>query len=347
MTRRWSLTDLPEWARQRERRMSLNDTILSSVARIIGDVSDPDHRHGQVRGVAGTGFLCGVPSRKVPGVRYGYVVTADHVIADQNAPQVQAPQPLSMGAALQPPIDIVDWRQPLEGVDLAIADFPGAVETHQGRLVYGGLATERHFLPPDWYPPLGGVVHYAGILEPEDRVMVRSGTLGALYQSGIVHPDGYVYDAHLADCRSYDGFSGSPCFAEIVMARLDPSDTVFPGVANAPDRDAPRGPLEYHALLCGMITWHLGHSRQQFASLYGVVAMVTSGDIWRALMSEKEQAERDEEDERYLADASKRGPKPQNLSVGGDDTETEFERFEELTRRLVNTSKPEKDGDPG
>lgn len=36
MSGRWSLTDLPEWGRQPDRRMSLNDTILGSVIRVIG-----------------------------------------------------------------------------------------------------------------------------------------------------------------------------------------------------------------------------------------------------------------------------------------------------------------------
>jgi hypothetical protein len=52
--------------------------------------------------------------------------------------------------------------------------------------------------------------------------MVRSGTLGAVNQSGIRVDLGgageeYIYvpeTAHLVDCRSYQGFSGSPCFLQ-------------------------------------------------------------------------------------------------------------------------------------
>ncbi len=308
---RWSLTDLPEWGRQPDRRMSLNDTILGSVIRVIGE-KETDHP-GSIRGVIGTGFLCAVPSKIIPEARYSYVVTAHHVIADQDdVVEIQAPQPHSMGSDLQAPVKVSGWTQPLDGVDLAIANF------------YGGLASEFHFFPQGWYPHLGGVVHYAGVLEPEDRVMVRSGTLGALYQSGLDHPGGYVYDAHLLDCRSYAGFSGSPCFFEIPMAVLEQSDTVFPGDKRPGAEVRIRGPIQYNALLGGMITWHLGHHRQQYSSLYGVVAAVTSDDIWRALMTEKEQRERDDADRKYLAEKKKDDDaKPTNLSASGEGSESE------------------------
>jgi hypothetical protein len=338
--RRWSLTDIPEWGRQQ---MSLNDTILSSVVRVIGDKHDSAYP-GSVRGVIGTGFLCAIPSRLVPNARYTYVVTAHHVIEDQNdSVEVQAPFPNSMGSELQDPVEVSGWTQPLDGVDLAIADFYAVVDG-----TYGGLASEFHFFPEGGYPPLGGVVHYVGILEPEDRVMVRSGTLGALFQSGLDHEGGYVYDAHLLDCRSYSGFSGSPCFIEIPMAVLESTDTEFPGDKRDPSRRIPaRGPIQYNALLGGMITWHLAHRRQEHASLYGVVAAVTSNDIWRALMTEKEQQERDDADRKYrkyLAEKEKGDEaKPTNLAASGEGSESEFERFKDLTRHLVNTPKQTKE----
>jgi hypothetical protein len=333
--RRWSLTDLPRWARQAGNSMSLNPTILDAAVRIIGDIPDKTKKLGQRRGVIGTGFLCAVPSRNLPGFRYGYVVTAHHVIADQNRPEVQAAIPRSNGQALQEPVVVRDWVQPLADVDLAVVNFGGE---HAGW--YAGLTTDRFFLPPRVTPPLGGTVHYVGILEPEDRVMARSGTIGALDQEGIEHPDGYVYKAHLVDCRSYAGFSGSPCFWEFAVPVFEVADlSRLPHIDRAPSDTAPRGSMDYYSWLCGMLTWHLEDRGSERASQYGVVAMLPHDEIWRGLM--ESQDERDAADEENAAKIKTTGPRPTNLSVAGDaDEESEFKRFEDLTRKLVHTPKP-------
>jgi Trypsin-like peptidase domain len=321
--RRWSVTDMPRWAKQDGNRTALNPSILDAPVRIIGDIADRTAPLGQRRGVVGTGFLCAVPSRNIPGLRYGYVVTAHHVIESQNRSEVQAPQPRSWGQALQEPVVTEEWIQPLDGADLALARFGGEHANW-----YGGLATERLFLPPNVTPPLGGIVHYVGILEPEDRVMARSGTLGALDQEGLAHPGGYVYKAHLMDCRSYGGFSGSPCFAQFdapVFEVIDESQ--LPHIDRAPGDAAPRGSMDHYTWLCGMLTWHLADRRPEHpASVYGVVAMLPHTEIWRGLMAL--QDERDAADEQNAARIANTGPKPTNLSVGGDSEESEFDRFD-------------------
>jgi hypothetical protein len=312
--------------------------MIDCVVRIIGDVPDTERGYGQVRAVRGTGFLCGVPSRNISGLRYGYVVTAHHVIADQNHPEVQAAVPHSRGMELQPPVEVLGWEQPLNKVDLAIARFGG---DHSGW--YGGLVTDRNFLPPQVTPLLGGHIHYIGILEPEDRVMARSGTLGALDQEGLEHEDGYVYTAHLADCRTYAGFSGSPVFAEFAAPVLEAYDqSKLPKIARDPRDTAPRGTTDYYSWLCGMVTWHLADTREPHASLYGVVALLRHQEIWRGLMAL--QDERDAADEERLTE--KRAPRPTNTSTGKTE-ESEFERFEKLTQQLVNTPKPAKEGREG
>lgn len=335
--RRWALTDLPRWARRAGNRMPLHPSNLDVPVRIIGDIPDKTSKLGQRRGVVGTGFLCAVPSNNLPGWRYGYIVTAHHVIADQNRVDVQAPIPNSNGMALQDPITVWDWEQPLADVDLAVARFGGQYEG-----LYAGLETNRRFLPPDVSPSLGGVIHYVGILDPEDRVMARSGTIGALDQEGIDHPDGYVYKTHLVDCRSYAGFSGSPCFAEFAFPELEAVDLSKLPIDRDPGDTAPRGTMEYISWFCGMLTWHLADDRQpEHASVYGVVAMLPHYEIWRGLMTF--QDEQDALDE--VNAAKKTGPTPTNLSVAGDgpDSESEFGRFEALARGLVNTPKPKKD----
>jgi hypothetical protein len=76
----------------------------------------------------------------------------------------------------------------------------------------------------EWRPFLGDRVHFVGLLAlPRARdmteknvPMVRSGTIGALYQEHVPvqWPGGSIrkVQAHLIDCRSYGGFSGAPCF---------------------------------------------------------------------------------------------------------------------------------------
>jgi hypothetical protein len=321
--------------------MSLNPSLLNSSVRIIGDIADRSTKLGQRRGVVGTGFLCAVPSRTLP-LRYGYVITAHHVIDGQNSPEVQAPIPRSNGMALQDPVVVQGWDQPLPDVDLAVARFGGE---HQQW--YAGLVTNKNFLPARVSPPLGGTIHYVGILDPEDRVMARSGTIGALDQEGIKHPDGYVYTAHLADCRSYAGFSGSPVYAEFKAPVLEAFDqSVLPHIDRSPGDTAPRGSMDYYTWLCGMLTWHLDDRRSERASQYGVVAMLPHYEILRGLMTY--QDERDAADEVNAAKIAASGPRPTNMSVTGDDDESEsseFERFEALTHKLVNTPKPKNDDD--
>lgn len=86
-----------------------------------------------------------------------------------------------------------------------------------------------------------------------NHVMARSGTLGAVYLSGIKRRDHYEYEAHLGDCRSYKGVSGSPCFVEIALPELVAAEPPLP----LPPGAAPMGRLRYLHLLCGMVTWHL------------------------------------------------------------------------------------------
>jgi len=68
---------------------------------------------------------------------------------------------------------------------------------------------------------LGERVFFIGLLANAERMgednvpMVRTGTLGAVWQEGIPvreHPGGRPWEAkgHLIDCHSYGGFSGSP-----------------------------------------------------------------------------------------------------------------------------------------
>jgi hypothetical protein len=74
----------------------------------------------------------------------------------------------------------------------------------------------------EWAPGPGADVYFAGLLGQvpsmgeENIPMVRTGSVGALYQKGIPMrlPGNTVIKVrgHLIDCQSFGGFSGSPCF---------------------------------------------------------------------------------------------------------------------------------------
>jgi hypothetical protein len=259
----------------------VHDEMMQGVVRVIGDdhpALEPGLRN---RVVIGTGFIVSIPSQKHTGARYNYIVTAAHVVADQTSIEVQAAIPTSSGG-LHPAVIIRDWSEPLDKADLAIARFKSSQE----------VAT----IPEDSMVPnhlvsrlgLGGEVAYVGILAPLDRPMVRTGTVGALDQEHLGLNE-YEYPAHLIDCRSYEGFSGSPVFALIAKPYLDHTDTY---------RDRPLGQMAYFAFLAGMFTAHLSEEKHWAPARYGVGVMLRSSEIRRALLSEPLRKEREETDNR-------------------------------------------------
>jgi hypothetical protein len=313
--------------------------MMHCVARIIGDVADRKSKLGYRRGPIGTGFLLCIRSETHPSVQWGYIVTAHHVLDDQSKVEVQLSDPFGNGT-LYDPIPITDWRQSVPKLDLALAPLLGS------RAPVSALEVETNLLNPKAVDvALGGVVHYIGILAPLDRVMVRTGAFGAVHQEGLEHPGGYVYPAHLVDCRSYGGFSGSPCFANLSYAALEPSE---PAAHQPPPGHLPPLGRVYHVVvLCGMLTQHLESAVPRdgtlphYSSLYGVGVMLRANEIWEALMTKEMQEDRRELDKQVEAELSESDPDFQNTGANVPEPD-EFERFENLTRKLVNTPKPEK-----
>lgn len=280
----------------------------------------------------GTGFLVRVPSETVPDKWHGYLVTAQHVIDDQTNPcELEIANPDQPGTVYDR-LPVSKWCQPIEDLDLAVALFwpPGgyvATALEVGNHLFEHLPTELL---------LGAGFYYIGLLAPLNRVMARSGTIGAVYQSGLKHRGGYVYAAHLGDVRSYKGFSGSPCFVEYPVAKLTPQGTLVP----SPPQWGPLGRINYLHLLCGMVTWHLEPPAKNVElSAFGVMCILTSDDIWRALMSEKLAAKRRKQDEISPE------PEARQVNLGAKEAQTneEFERTEALTRKLLKVPKKELD----
>src|SRR2546426_179594 len=128
MMGRWNPCDLRGWAKERRPGMPLDFQMMNASVRIIGDVPDRT-TIGYHRGPIGTGFLVAVPSEADPASRYGYVVTAHHVLDGQTRVEVQAPDPRTIEREdLLDPVEVSDWRQPLDKVDLALAPFTAVVD---------------------------------------------------------------------------------------------------------------------------------------------------------------------------------------------------------------------------
>jgi len=325
--------ELPRWWREFKEvsDVPLYPYMLHCVVRVIGDKRNP--KTGRMeRKPLGTAFCVQVASESIEGASYPYIVTAHHVIEGQPKPELAFAEPYKPGE-LYPlvPTSGPDWKQPVDGLDLAVLLFGRP----DGYFLYT-LKAGMHLQPQlSAKAMLAMPFHYVGLLEPLNRPMARSGTLGAVYERGIKHPDGYEYEAHLGDCRSYGGFSGSPCFLELAVPGLTPTE---PPVASPPEK-GPFGRMNYVHLLCGMVTWHLERAAEgKEASAYGVVVTLTSDEIWRALMSDELV------NDRRRRDAMGDLPEAKMVQLGGGDSENEeFERFEDLTRKLVQIPKKQLD----
>lgn len=280
----WGPWDRPLWFRvhKGDRDMPLDVTMVYATVRVIGALHPA--MVASERGTIGTGFLITVPNEDRPSVRHGYVVTAAHVLRQQHKVEIQAPDP-RRGGGLYSPVTVDNWFKPLPKVDLAVAPWLAT-----GNFMALELA---NVIPFAGETPLqlGGTIFYIGILTPLDVPMVRSGTIGALDLEGLPHEHGYEYPTHLVDCRSYAGFSGSPCFAQLIRANLTAQSV---GGLPAEAAQIPMGDLEYFVFLAGVFTAHLSDKAKSGAtSLYGVGTMLRGQEIRTALISDELKAERE------------------------------------------------------
>ena len=339
--------------------MPLGPYMMWSAARIIGDlrIVDPKTKDvvGTRRGPIGTGFFVRVPSEADDSLGYTYLVTAHHVIVGETNIEVEVANPFMEGA-LHAPLPVTDWRPTTSLVpkpaapDIAIAPFKRPAD-------YGIVALEagKH-LVPGLGPILPGAhFYYVGLLAPLDRPMARSGTIGAVAQTGLAS-DLYPYDyvAHLVDCRSYGGFSGSPCYLEYPMPGLKPAT---PQPPDLPSSQGPVGQMQYQHTLCGMFTAHLKSAppedvedevderyKDQLVSRYGVGVLLHSDHIWEALMNDQMRQERAQMDANIAKAVEEGGSTIEPLgSFAVPVSNPEFENFDALASKLVQVPKSEID----
>ena len=322
----------------------LNDTYPLSVTFIAAP-----RTNGDIREVTpiGTGFLVGWPHPDFPHAHSYYIVTAKHVVQSEPETYVRF---RTKGGGLQD-FSVHDWvLHPSPTADVAVT--PIQIPEHVSVMhvsvadILGSpvSAAER----TEWSPTLGDRVYFIGLLDyfegmvEKNVPMVRSGTLGAMYQDDVpVKTDPHTVTrlhAHLIDCRSYGGFSGSPCFVQgtVVLAAPEPGKLRL----STPGR------------LLGLISGHfdmLKEAETNDSSLKvkaainsGVGVVATAEQILEVLTMEEIAGPRKESQDRY---SSEREARSGDIAATADTTslDTEFDRFEDLTRKLVNTPKSKPD----
>ena len=291
--------DRPWWMRQSAggNRMALEPRMILTAVHVFGPTPKG--------GFQGTGFIMTVESENaaLKSHRWAYVLTAHHVIKDMDPVYVEVPN--AFGGGEMYPARVVDcWTQPVPGLDLAVAPLP----VLPGQM-YSAMRWE-HMLPTEGSAPIGGpmlgsTVYYIGLFAPAQRMMARQGSLGALDVVGLAHDPGaappYDYACHLVDCRSYGGFSGSPCFFQLTFAKLRPDPVPSPFAEEAPMVLPEMGGLIDLAVPCGMFTEHYDDTGAEdekpqtgegAVSRYGVGVMVRGEDIKGALMTDKLREQR-------------------------------------------------------
>lgn len=259
--------------------MALHAGIPKIVAFIIGD----RRRDGVTRRTPiGTGFflLVRAPAEPQPS-RSGtlYLVTAAHVVRSETDTWVRMRR--SDGTLEDLPVE--NWvfhdrdDVAIAVMDLDESDQPFDISFPAVPDILPSGAPERYTVLPHERPRvrsrpmLGDQVYFIGLFSPipamgERNVpLVRSGTLAALFQEGVpvTLPDGTVleYTAHLIDCRSYAGFSGSPCLVQF---------PIEPGIGGI-------GRPDEESELLGLVSSHFDFKEN--ADLTGEIAEMGKVDV--------------------------------------------------------------------
>jgi hypothetical protein len=195
--------------------MALGTRYTKTVVFIIGG---SDRESAVARG---TGFVAGTLSDD-PDVIIPFVVTAAHVVRTFVYTAVR----LTLKDGTVEDRAIGQWEFH-DHEDVAVS-FLGEIDVD--RVDISAIPID-HFVgyeETQFAVGVGDPVYFGGLLGSVPSMgdlnvpMIRTGSVGALYQSGVpmrlldntlIHVRG-----HLIDCRSFGGFSGSPCFVRFTSA---------------------------------------------------------------------------------------------------------------------------------
>jgi hypothetical protein len=182
----------------------LTDKYPLAVTFIIGPVRHEDGTTSLEP--IGTGFVVNVPTRD-EGVYFEYVVTASHVVQGDDERYVR----IRKRQGGHKDVRVHEWVHHPHA-DVAAAPFKGDGEMHLLNVPSASMRWPGLPVGMEWQPELGDRVYFLGLLAltgaremAENNVpMVRSGTIGAMYQDDVPveWPDKSIrkFQAHLIDC---------------------------------------------------------------------------------------------------------------------------------------------------
>ena len=297
----------------------------------------------------GTGFLVSVPSNKPPVFLHAYVVTATHVVQ---------PYPVTLVRLRVSPSEFVDVPVPQwehhHAADVSVAPLRPVRAKLTRRPITVTIESERFVGSGDvmgWEPELGERVYFLGLFDrfremgERNIPLTRSGSVAAFYVQDVPigPPDNLRHvEAHLIDCRSYAGFSGSPCFVQRDM--WEPSWFAEGGT----HVDDESGRIHTETALLGIVSGHFdtwGTARLTGdlpmepgaveVPLNTGVGVVTPAKAIKEMLEMKELAD----DRARVEDETEKRVKGDEGATLDASQESEFDRFERLTRELVNTPK--------
>jgi hypothetical protein len=292
----------------------------------------------------GTAFFVSVPAERIPNGSFTYLVTARHNIRKAEAVGDQLVLRVNMkeGGAETAVIEGLRWFYPAnEASDIAVSSPVTGLEEYgvtyrripRTMFATDDVIAEKHIGVGDELISTGLFVHHYG--RRKNVPIIRSGNIAAMPGEPLLDPDsGLDYQAYLAEIRSIGGLSGSPVFVELGIGRQ------FEGSVNL---------NQIQRFLLGVVRGHWNKDEFDSAADFGTgeleelnsgIAVVTP--ITEALkiidgedfVKERKQAEREHLKKNAPTDDSA------NIELRGD---AEFERFEDLARKLVNTPKSEID----
>ncbi len=194
------------------------DNIFKGIA-FIGEVAGRD-TSGRAHGdLYGTGFFVQVASPRFPHLRFAYIVTAKHVIADLKDREIYILVNDTEGGVTQlARIGPTWWLHPDDSptsyIDVAVRQvgFQNNVDLF--------AVTEKDFITKEaiktGYVALGDEVFMTGLFSPapgtkRNMPIIRHGNVAMFPEDQIQTEFGFA-DAYLVEARSIGGLSGSPVF---------------------------------------------------------------------------------------------------------------------------------------
>lgn len=312
----------------KDARMRLGEQILRSVAFIGAGTASGDFHIG------GTAFIVGVPFANDETRGHHYLVTAKHNIAGARKYGTVGVRVNLLGGGTRLYETHDKWAySDNEASDVAVmfAAFPQDVDLATIR--YSSLVTDR--VIAEWGIGVGDDLAIVGLFrkregERRNLPIVRMGSIAATPDEPLIDPKtGWEYEAYLAETRSIGGLSGSPVFVVLKGGDAFPSGETLP-----------LGKIRL--CLLGLIRGHWDKAAYEMGDFASTENEIFNTGI--AIVSPISDVIKILESEAFVEARKKREKEARQENEPVEDfggSKSEFERFEDMTRTLANTPKPE------